>query len=196
MVRSIDWPVNGKISARRRDARVRSYSLRRSGAPLDQAFGAHLATDAHVHGRAGMSPNEPILMRAYKKESELEVWKRRADGKYAHLKTYPICRWSGKLWPKVREGDRQAPEGFYTVTSEQMVRNSAHHLSLRNRLSDRLRPGTWPHGVSSHGAWQLLIGRVLRNDRRGDRRDLRTLWRARPSPAGSARSSSKLIRSE
>jgi hypothetical protein len=33
----------------------------------------------------GMSPSDPILMRAYKKESELEVWKRRADGKYASL---------------------------------------------------------------------------------------------------------------
>jgi murein L,D-transpeptidase YafK len=31
----------------------------------------------------GMSPSDPILMRAYKKQSELEVWKRRADGKYA-----------------------------------------------------------------------------------------------------------------
>ena len=44
----------------------------------------------------GMSPSDPILMRAYKEESELEVWKRRADGKYARLKTFPICRWSGR----------------------------------------------------------------------------------------------------
>ena len=44
-----------------------------------------------------MSPSDPILMSAYKKESELEVWKRRADGKHAHLKSYPVCRWSGQL---------------------------------------------------------------------------------------------------
>ena len=43
----------------------------------------------------GMSKNDPILVRAYKKESEMEVWKRGADGKYALLKTFPICRWSG-----------------------------------------------------------------------------------------------------
>ena len=68
----------------------------------------------------GMSPSDPILVRAYKTESELEVWKRRADGRYAHLKTYPICRWSGQLGPKIRQGDRQGPEGFYTVTPGQM----------------------------------------------------------------------------
>ncbi len=41
----------------------------------------------------------------------MEVWKRGTDGQYALLKTFPICRWSGQLGPKVREGDRQAPEG-------------------------------------------------------------------------------------
>ncbi len=52
----------------------------------------------------GMSSSDPILVRAYKTESELEVWKRRADGKYAYLKTYPICRWSGQLGPKDQGG--------------------------------------------------------------------------------------------
>src|SRR3954462_5187745 len=78
----------------------------------------------------GMSPSDPILMRAYKTESELEVWKRRADGKYAHLKTLPICRWSGQLGPKIQQGDRQAPEGFYTITPGQMNPNSNYYLSF------------------------------------------------------------------
>jgi len=78
----------------------------------------------------GMSQNDPILMRAYKKESEIEVWKRGSDGRYALLKTYPMCRWSGQLGPKTREGDRQAPEGFYTVTPSQMNPNSSFHLSF------------------------------------------------------------------
>ncbi|HZH51044.1 MAG TPA: murein L,D-transpeptidase family protein [Microvirga sp.] len=78
----------------------------------------------------GMSKNDPILIRAYKKESELEVWKRGSDGKYAHFKTYPICRWSGQLGPKTKEGDRQVPEGFYTVTPAQMNPNSAFYLSF------------------------------------------------------------------
>ena len=78
----------------------------------------------------GMSPSAPILMRAYKKESEIEVWKRGADGRYALLKTFPICRWSGALGPKRREGDRQAVEGFYTVSARQMNPNSSYYLSF------------------------------------------------------------------
>ena len=77
----------------------------------------------------GMSKSDPILVRVYKKESELEVWKR-VNGQYAHLKTYPICRWSGQLGPKIKEGDRQAPEGFYTVTPGQMNPNSSFYLSF------------------------------------------------------------------
>jgi murein L,D-transpeptidase YafK len=78
----------------------------------------------------GMSRSDPILIRSYKKEAEMEVWKRASNGRYALLKTYPICRWSGQLGPKVREGDRQAPEGFYTVTPAQMNPNSAYYLSF------------------------------------------------------------------
>ena len=44
----------------------------------------------------GMSQAAPILIRSYKKEAELEVWKRDSKGEYALLKTYPICRWSGR----------------------------------------------------------------------------------------------------
>lgn len=78
----------------------------------------------------GMSKEDPILVRAYKKESELEIWKRGSNGKYALLKTYPVCRWSGQLGPKNREGDRQVPEGFYTVTPAQMNPNSNFYLSF------------------------------------------------------------------
>ncbi|AWM85783.1 murein L,D-transpeptidase family protein [Microvirga sp. 17 mud 1-3] len=78
----------------------------------------------------GMSKTDPILIRAYKKESEMEIWKRGSDGRYALLKTYPVCRWSGQLGPKTREGDRQVPEGFYTVSPSQMNPNSAYYLSF------------------------------------------------------------------
>jgi murein L,D-transpeptidase YafK len=78
----------------------------------------------------GVSPSDPILIRAYKKESEMEIWKRGRDGRYALLKTFPICRWSGQLGPKVRQGDRQAPEGFYAVTPAQMNPNSAYYLAF------------------------------------------------------------------
>ncbi|MCS0497391.1 hypothetical protein NVS89_20075 [Ancylobacter sp. MQZ15Z-1] len=78
----------------------------------------------------GMSKDSPIVVRIYKEESELEVWKQTTSGDYALLKTYPICRWSGELGPKVKEGDRQAPEGFYTITPGQMNPNSSYYLSF------------------------------------------------------------------
>jgi murein L,D-transpeptidase YafK len=81
-------------------------------------------------GEKGMSKHSPILIRSYKKEAEFEIWKVAGDGKYALLKTYPICRWSGQLGPKVREGDRQAPEGFYAITPALMNPNSSFYLSF------------------------------------------------------------------
>lgn len=78
----------------------------------------------------GMAKNSPILLRIYKEESELEVWKLTRAGKYEVLKTYPICRWSGELGPKFKEGDRQAPEGFYTITPELLQPRSSYHLAF------------------------------------------------------------------
>ena len=77
-----------------------------------------------------MTKESPILIRMFKQESELEVWKADKTGQFALLKTFPICRWSGELGPKIKEGDRQAPEGFYTVTPGQMNPNSSLYLSF------------------------------------------------------------------
>jgi murein L,D-transpeptidase YafK len=77
-----------------------------------------------------MPKDSPILVRLFKQESEAEVWKQDTSGRFALLKTYPICRWSGELGPKIREGDRQAPEGFYTVTPAQMNPNSSYYLAF------------------------------------------------------------------
>ena len=57
----------------------------------------------------GVSPTAPILIRAFKKESEFEIWKMRPDGTYVLLKTYPICRWSGQLGPKTHEATASLP---------------------------------------------------------------------------------------
>ena len=81
-------------------------------------------------GKKGMDAQAPIFVRIFKEESELEVWKQRDDGRFYHFKTYPICNWSGELGPKVKQGDRQAPEGFYTVTREQMNPDSKFHLAM------------------------------------------------------------------
>ena len=77
-----------------------------------------------------MPIESPMLVRLFKQEAELEVWKQDASGRYDLLKTYPICRWSGELGPKIKEGDRQAPEGFYPITPAQMNPNSQFYLSF------------------------------------------------------------------
>jgi murein L,D-transpeptidase YafK len=77
-----------------------------------------------------MDKESPILARIFKEEAELEIWKKNRNGEYALLKTFPICRWSGDLGPKKKEGDRQAPEGFYTITPGQMNPNSSYYLAF------------------------------------------------------------------
>jgi murein L,D-transpeptidase YafK len=95
----------------------------RASAPLSDKMLAQLQ-EKH------MEVGSPILVRLYKEESELEVWKKNENGEFALLKTYPICRWSGDLGPKVKEGDRQAPEGFYTITPGQMNPASNYYLAF------------------------------------------------------------------
>lgn len=81
-------------------------------------------------GHKGMEPTSPIFIRIFKEESELEIWKARDDGRFYHYKTYPICNWSGELGPKLRQGDKQAPEGFYSVKPHQMNPNSSFHIAF------------------------------------------------------------------
>lgn len=81
-------------------------------------------------GKKGMETHTPIFIRIFKEESELEIWKARYDGRYYHFKTYPICNWSGQLGPKQKEGDKQAPEGFYSVTQQQLNPNSSYYLAF------------------------------------------------------------------
>ncbi|MGI9357740.1 MAG: L,D-transpeptidase family protein, partial [Rhizobiaceae bacterium] len=85
----------------------------------------------------GMTVASPIMLRIFKQENELEVWKRTHTGRYAKLKSYEICKWSGKFGPKFKEGDKQAPEGFYFVNKRQMNPNSSYHLSFNMGFPNR-----------------------------------------------------------
>lgn len=77
----------------------------------------------------GVALGAPVFMRIFKKESELELWLKK-NGRYVRFASYPICRWSGRLGPKLKQGDRQAPEGFYTVSRRQLNPNSRWHRSF------------------------------------------------------------------
>ncbi|MDO9426050.1 MAG: murein L,D-transpeptidase family protein [Methylobacterium sp.] len=103
-------------------------------APADAATGKAFApipaATLGLMQAKGTTAQAPVLFRAYKKESEIEVWKRAAGGRFVLVKTFPICRWSGQLGPKRKTGDRQTPEGFYTVPQRQMNPNSSYYLSF------------------------------------------------------------------
>lgn len=104
--------------------------------------------------RLNLAPESPIMIRIYKEDSELEVWKEAKDGKFKLLDTFEICSWSGELGPKKKEGDRQAPEGFYEITPALMNPNSNYHLAFNMGFPnsfDRAHGRTGSH-LMVHGA--------------------------------------------
>jgi murein L,D-transpeptidase YafK len=78
---------------------------------------------------AGFSPGDPVFIRIFKRESQLELFMDDGNG-FRLFRIYPICAWSGVLGPKKKEGDYQSPEGFYKVTAAAMNPNSSYHLSF------------------------------------------------------------------
>ncbi len=110
-----------------------------------------------------MDKNAPIMARIFKEENTVEIWKQKRNGRYDIVATYPICKWSGKLGPKYTEGDRQAPEGFYTVRPSQMNPKSGYHLSFNigfpnayDRVNGRTGANLMVHGAcSSSGCYSM-----------------------------------------
>jgi len=116
----------------------------------------------------GMTAESPILVRIFKSESELEIWKAKDDGRFYHFKTYPICDWSGTLGPKVNQGDRQTPEGFYLVSAPQMNPKSKYYLAFNlgfpnayDRSNGRTGADIMVHGdCKSAGCYAMTDGVV------------------------------------
>lgn len=99
------------------------YMGDKASQPLPQNIVAKMKSE-------GMTRTSPIMMRIFKQEGVLEIWKQKETGRYAKIAEYKICAWSGKLGPKKEEGDRQAPEGFYLIRPGQMNPNSHYYLSF------------------------------------------------------------------
>ena len=85
----------------------------------------------------GSSPGQAMVIRIFKEEKALEVWKRTGDGQFKMFRTYEICAFSGVLGPKVKEGDRQSPEGFYTITPGLMNPNSNYYLAFNTGFPNK-----------------------------------------------------------
>lgn len=138
--------AGGFADAQRRYARVRDAHARR-GAEVARAF-----RDA---GAAW--PSRGIYVRVFKSEGVVELWAAppRASQGWVRVRDFPICRSSGDLGPKRRQGDGQVPEGFYHV--DRFNPFSSFHLSLGlsyPNAVDRARAGTAPPGgdIFVHGS--------------------------------------------
>ena len=95
----------------------------------------------------------PILVRIYKEENTLEVWKQDRTGKFALLKSYAICKFSGKLGPKIMQGDHQAPEGFYDITPGQLNPNSSQYLAFNVGF-----PNAFDRSLGRTGSFLMVHG--------------------------------------
>ena len=99
-----------------------------------------------------MTLGSAIFIRIFKAESELEIWMQRGE-KFELFATYPICHWSGTLGPKLNEGDKQSPEGIYTVTSRQLHLIGRHPRSLNLGF-----PNALDRSFSRTGSYILVHG--------------------------------------
>lgn len=101
---------------------------------------------------AGLKPGAPMLMRMFKETSELEIWLEKGE-RFILFATYPVCHWSGTLGPKLREGDKQTPEGFYTITYRQM-----RHLGRWQRAINIGFPNIYDRAHDRSGSYILMHG--------------------------------------
>ncbi|MEQ1770134.1 MAG: 2-dehydro-3-deoxyphosphooctonate aldolase [Devosia sp.] len=117
---------------------------------------------------AGFTLGDPAHVRIYKRERRLELWMQKDDGAFEMFRDYAICNFSGDLGPKVREGDRQAPEGFYRIARAQLNPNSRHHLAFNlgfpnqfDRQLDRTGSALMVHGgCTSIGCYAITDAAV------------------------------------
>lgn len=137
-------------------AGIKPSSNQKANQPLKQAAVDRLRS-------MDSSPAMGTMVRIFKESSELEVWKQTTAGTYRLFQTYEICAWSGELGPKFKEGDRQAPEGFYSITPALLNPNSSYYLSFNtgfpnkfDRVHGRTGTNLMVHGdCSSRGCYSM-----------------------------------------
>lgn len=133
-----------------RSERSKRWTLARAGRTLPGTPNL-----ANLPGRLAAQELEagaPIFMRIFKRDFELELWMLR-DGRFHRFATYPICLWSGHLGPKHKEGDRQSPEGFYTVDSTALNPASKYHRSFNLGF-----PNTFDRAHGRTGSFLMVHG--------------------------------------
>ena len=119
-------------------------------APPPEAFDAQ-EFERRLAAR-GMALGQPVLIRIFKLEGRLEVWMD-AGSRFELFASYPICNWSGTLGPKLAEGDKQSPEGLYSIGPRQLRRIGRWPRSL-----DIGFPNTFDRALGRTGSYVLVHG--------------------------------------
>lgn len=101
---------------------------------------------------AGFQLGDPVLIRIFKREFLLEVWLKK-NNRFERFASYPICRFSGRLGPKLKQGDHQAPEGIYTVAKSQLNPNSRWHKSFNLGF-----PNLYDRSLGRTGSYLMVHG--------------------------------------
>lgn len=111
---------------------VSSTNSDSTNAPRAQAAAARVKPTLSVELAAkGLHWGDPVFLRAFKEEGELELFVQdRKSKQFVLLKCYKIAQQSGELGPKQREGDGQVPEGFYHAGRSAMKPDSTYHLAI------------------------------------------------------------------
>jgi murein L,D-transpeptidase YafK len=109
------------------------------------------ALDARLTAK-NLKRGDPVFIRIFKADLELELWMQR-EGRFVRFASYPVCYWSGQLGPKLRQGDKQAPEGFYTVSKGQLNPNSRWFRSFNVGF-----PNLLDQALGRDGAYLMVHG--------------------------------------
>lgn len=97
---------------------------------------------------------DPVFLRIFKESSELELWVQpHGEGEFVLARQWPIARWSGTLGPKLKEGDGQAPEGFYYTNRSSLNPNSSYHLSFNINF-----PNAYDRSLGRTGSFIMVHG--------------------------------------
>ena len=104
---------------------------------------------------SGLTWGSPVFIRIFKESKRLEMWIKN-EKRFTLFRTYPICHFSGQLGPKTKEGDLQAPEGFYEVTPAQMNPNSDYHLSFNLGY-----PNSFDRAQNYTGSYLMVHGKCV-----------------------------------
>lgn len=126
---------------------------------IKQVYGTHVKDKFDYYfAKAQVSyPPRAVVLVALKQEKKLELWAR-DRGQFRFIRDYFILAASGEAGPKLRQGDRQVPEGIYRI--EGLNPNSHYHLSMKlNYPNDFDLFHAWQDGRTSPGSDIFIHGK-------------------------------------